>query len=554
MKKTQMVRRFGALLLGLCMAAPLLPAAHAAGLTSDTAGIGGGSAKLLYFEMGGGVTGEVTLPGGKLGRVQSAAQHVSQKGAEGGKTVVASINGGYFDSYSGSNRVYANVIQNGAVVNGGGETPMLGFTDEGKPLIARVKIESKIVFRGDANAAPTAWSVNNYFTDPNAVTLFTPEQAQAVAVQPDARVVTIRNGAVESISVGGTVLAGAGTRVLVLNASYWQGMCQYYLEPHVGNPAQLQTVYTPKTGSADEWNRVVNGVGAGPLLLAGGQNVVDQNADFTDPKQQPDYVSSRSFAAVMGDGRLLLGSASSASMRQIAQSLLERGAVDAMALDGGASTYLSAPALGTLYPAGRELANVLHIVDYTAGTLPQAAAGPDLETPSGWAKATISDAVSAGLVPAALQNGYQKNITRQEFCQLIGALGKQRPAWDKALSAAEMTYEQANAALTDCWDLDVINCYRLGLVSGVGGNRFDPNASLTREQAAKILMNAGLLLSPSLEAGAPQAFSDEAQISSWAKEGVQYVVARGIMNGTGKNFEPQGLFTREQAIATVCRM
>lgn len=554
MRKTQTRRRLGALLLSLCLAAGTLPAAGAAGLVSDTASIGGSSAKLLYFEMGGGCTGEVTLPGGRLGRVQPAAQHVSQKNAEGGKTVVASINGGYFDSYSGSNRVYANVIQNGVVVNGGGETPMLGFTDEGKPLIDRVKIESRIMFRGDVNAAPAAWSVNNYFTDPSAVTLFTPEQAQAVAVQADAHVVTIRNGAVESIAVGGTVQAAAGTRVLVINRDYWKNMAQYYLEPKAGNAAQLETRYTPKRGNAGAWERVVNGVGAGPLLLSGGANVVDQNSDFTDPKQQPDYVSSRSFAAVMNDGRLVLGSASSASMRQIAQALLERGAVDALALDGGASTYLSAPGMGTLYPAGRELANVLHIVSYDAGTLPQAAAEPDLETPSNWAKDTVADAAAAGLVPIALQNGYQKNITRQEFCQLIGALGAQRPAWDKALSAADKTYEQANAAMTDCWDLDVINCYRLGLVNGVGGGRFDPHASLTREQAAKILMNAALLLSPAQDAGTPQSFADQAAISSWAQEGVAFVTARGIMNGTGKNFEPQGLFTREQAIATIRRM
>ena len=54
---------------------------------------------------------------------------------------------------------------------------------------------------------------------------------------------------------------------------------------------------------------------------------------------------------------------------------------------------------------------------------------------------------------------------------------------------------------------------------------------------------------------ANNSWADASQISSWAHEGINYVVGAGIMNGTGENrFEPQGLFTREQAIATVYRM
>lgn len=50
-------------------------------------------------------------------------------------------------------------------------------------------------------------------------------------------------------------------------------------------------------------------------------------------------------------------------------------------------------------------------------------------------------------------------------------------------------------------------------------------------------------------------WADASQISSWAHEGINYVVGAGIMNGTGENkFEPQGMFTREQAIVTVYRM
>lgn len=528
--------------------------AGAAGSTArESMSIGG---TMVYLEMGAGRTGEVTLANGRLSQTQSAAGHVSAKAAEGGKTVVASINGGYFDAYSGGATVYATVIQSGEVVNGGGEKPTLAFTADGTPLIDRVKIETKIAFREEDSATVTAYAVNDYNANNAwASYLITPVYGRALSVASGARIITMQNSVVTNIQVGGTVPALPwGTTALVVNQSAWNNMVQYFLEPQVGNSAVRKTVYTPQHDSAAEWTNIVNGVGAGPLLLKDGVNVCDQNSDFTDPKQQPDYVSSRSFAAIMGDGRLVLGSATSASMRSIANYLKGLGAVDAMALDGGASTYLSIGG-STVHSAGRNLTNVLHIVDYASGTLPQGVQPRDFDTASSWASADISSAVSAGIVPDALQNGYQKNITRKEFCQIIDAMLRQELSdYNGALYATGISYDAARAALTDTWDGAVINCYRFGIVDGVGNNKFSPNNSLTREQAAKILMGAAKTIGLSGSASAVS-WADASQISSWAVEGINYVVGAGIMNGTGENrFGPQGMFTREQAIVTVYRM
>ena len=528
--------------------------AGAAGSTArESMSIGG---TMVYLEMGAGRTGEVTLANGRLSQTQSAAGHVSAKAAEGGKTVVASINGGYFDAYSGGATVYATVIQSGEVVNGGGEKPTLAFTADGTPLIDRVKIETKIAFREEDSATVTAYAVNDYNANNAwASYLITPVYGRALSVASGARIITMQNSVVTNIQVGGTVPALSwGTTALVVNQSAWDNMVKYFLEPQVGNPAVRKTVYTPQHDSAAEWTNIVNGVGAGPLLLKDGVNVCDQNSDFTDPKQQPDYVSSRSFAAIMGDGRLVLGSATSASMRSIANYLKGLGAVDAMALDGGASTYLSIGG-STVHSAGRSLTNVLHIVDYASGTLPQGVQPRDFDTASSWASADISAAVSAGIVPDALQNGYQKNITRKEFCQIIDAMLQQELSdYSGALYATGVSYDAARAALTDTWDGAVINCYRFGIVDGVGNNKFSPNNSLTREQAAKILMGAAKTIGLSGSASAVS-WADASQISSWAVEGINYVVGAGIMNGTGENrFGPQGMFTREQAIVTVYRM
>ena len=533
----------------------LLPvSAGASGSTTRASLPMGGT--MVYLEMGPGRTGEVTLGNGRLFQTQSASGHVNAKAAEGGKTVVASINGGYFDAYSGGATVYATVIQSGEVVNGGGEKPTLAFTADGTPLIDRVKIETKIAFRDSGDSEVTAYSVNAY--DPNnawATALITPHYGRALNVASGARIVTMQDSVVTNIQVGGTVPALSwGTTALVINQSAWNNLATYTLEPQIGNAAVRSTVYTPQHDAASEWTNIVNGVGAGPLLLKDGVDMCDQNSDFTDPKQSPDY-SSRSFAAIMGDGRLALGSATGTTMRQLAQYLKGQGAVDAMALDGGASTFLNIGG-STVHSAGRNLTNVLHIVDYASGTLPQGVQPRDFDTPSGWAAETISSAAAAGIVPETLQSGYRKNITRKEFCQIIGAMLQQEiPDFDSKLYATGITYDQARAALTDTWDIDVINCYRFGIINGIGGNKFGPNGSLTREQAAKILMGASELVGASQAETAVPSFSDAGSISSWAVEGVNYVVSRGIMNGTGDNtFSPKGMFTREQAIATVYRM
>lgn len=539
----------------MCVGLMLLPvAAGAAGGAQQTSLALGGT--MVYLEMDAGRTGEVTLANNRLFQTQSASGHISAKASEGGKTIVASINGGYFDAASGSTTVYATVIQGGEVVNGGGEKPTLVFRADGTPLIDRVKIETKIAFRGEDSATVTAYAVNAY--DGNnawASYLLTPVYGRTVNVASGARIITIQDSVVTNIQVGGTVpKLNWGTTALVINQSAWNNLVTYTLEPQIGNDAVRKTVYTPQHDSASEWTDIVNGVGAGPLLLKDGVDVCNQNSDFTDPKQSPDYVSSRSFAAIMGDGRLVLGSASSASMRNIAQYLKGLGAVDAMALDGGASTFLSIGG-STVHSAGRNLTNVLHIVDYSSGTLPKGIQPRDFDTPSSWAAQTVVDAANAGIVPETLQNGYQKNITRKEFCQIIDALLHKKLAdYDKELYLTGISYNDARAALTDTWDASVLACYRFGIINGVGNNKFSPNESLTREQAAKILMGAANKINlPGSEAN--NVWSDASQISSWAHEGINFVVGAGIMNGTGENkFDPQGLFTREQAVATAYRM
>jgi hypothetical protein len=92
------------------------------------------------------------------------------------------------------------------------------------------------------------------------------------------------------------------------------------------------------------------------------------------------------------------------------------------------------------------------------------------------------------------------------------------------------------------------------IINGVGDNRFEPAGYITREQAAKILMQTAEFLGlPSKESS--HVFADDAQISSWAKEGVSFCNSYQIMNGTGDDhFSPSGYYSIEMSIVTVMRL
>jgi len=168
----------------------------------------------------------------------------------------------------------------------------------------------------------------------------------------------------------------------------------------------------------------------------------------------------------------------------------------------------------------------------------------DSNQPSEWARDAVSRAVSLNLVPQTLQALYTQDTTRAEFCALAAAL------YEKA------TGKKIDGRVTfaDTQDVNVAKMASLGVVVGVGGNRFDPNQKLTREQAAAMIARlAGTMGKPLPKVGAT--FADNANISDWARVVVGQVQQAGIMIGTGQNkFSPKEPYTREQSIITMLRL
>jgi len=178
---------------------------------------------------------------------------------------------------------------------------------------------------------------------------------------------------------------------------------------------------------------------------------------------------------------------------------------------------------------------------------------------SPWAEAEVKAAARMGLIPSDLKmKDLTGRITRREFAKVAV----------RAFEALSGTKVNANAAspFKDCYDLDVVKAYTLGIVNGTSATEFSPNALLTREQAAVMLTRAykkAKLSGWSIENDsaftlqyAPSApFSDDADVSDYAKTSVYFMVSNGILSGVGNNnFAPKNDTTREQAIIITLRM
>lgn len=182
---------------------------------------------------------------------------------------------------------------------------------------------------------------------------------------------------------------------------------------------------------------------------------------------------------------------------------------------------------------------VLAIMFTLAIALPIAAS----QVPSSWAISYIDVAIEADLVPYTLQTNFQQAATRAEFATLAVAL------YEKLHGTVS-----GRISFLDTDDENVQKAAYIGIIVGVGGNRFAPNDNITREQAAVMVSRLSSVVGyplPSVTA----AFADNDSIAQWAIESVGQVQAVGIMAGVGNNrFAPQDVYTREQSIVSLMRL
>lgn len=173
-----------------------------------------------------------------------------------------------------------------------------------------------------------------------------------------------------------------------------------------------------------------------------------------------------------------------------------------------------------------------------------------------WAQTTVKDAANHCLVPYEFVNKYKNDITREDFCKLLGNAIKVAGNYTSLED-----YMEANGRaystnyFSDCRGADnsINMLHALGIVNGKEENLFDPNGILTREEAAALVCRTAEQFQY-IETDETLIYEDKETISPWARFFVAWVTNNFIMNGTDGSFLPQQTYTVQEAITTVNRM
>ena len=181
-----------------------------------------------------------------------------------------------------------------------------------------------------------------------------------------------------------------------------------------------------------------------------------------------------------------------------------------------------------------------------------------LKLPSSpWAQPFAREAASKNILPYEFTGNYSENITREQFCILLANLicvKENYSSLDKYMQDQNKPY--LKNYFVDCNDADdsVNILYALGIVNGKDESHFDPDGTITREEAATLLCKvAEMYMWIGTETSLT--YNDTDLISPWAKFFVTWANEHGIMTGiTEEEFNPQGQYTVEQAVATIVRL
>lgn len=140
----------------------------------------------------------------------------------------------------------------------------------------------------------------------------------------------------------------------------------------------------------------------------------------------------------------------------------------------------------------------------------------------------------------------QGNVTRAEFAALIArALGL-----ETAVRSQSSFTDVDNAA----WYADVIAAAsEAGIVQGRGEGIFAPNATITREEMAVMIVRAyEYAKGKQTGTAASGVFGDNDDISAWAQDAVNSAYAYGLISGRGQNrFAPKQMMTRAESAQIV---
>jgi len=172
---------------------------------------------------------------------------------------------------------------------------------------------------------------------------------------------------------------------------------------------------------------------------------------------------------------------------------------------------------------------------------------PFSDVPDGhWCEESVKNLYNLGIINGATQEKFMpdNSVTRAEFAKMVVCAflsnGQTVKAADfKDVNENDWFYEYVNSAAQS------------GIIKGNSEGAFMPHSKITRQDMAVILCRALEKKNINLIAG-EVVFSDESEISEYAKPAVVKLASSGILKGMSDgSFAPIGVLTRAQAAKAI---
>ncbi len=160
-----------------------------------------------------------------------------------------------------------------------------------------------------------------------------------------------------------------------------------------------------------------------------------------------------------------------------------------------------------------------------------------------WASASIRQAEQEGIF--TYYDSYSDTVTAEQFCEMVCNLAESL--------GCTVTDENGEPV---SFDSSCAQAYTMGLINADASGRIDPEAEITREQAAIILSRVYALATTPVQTDAAvvEQFADYDQISANAFEPIALMMASGIMQGNSEgSFLPKKVLNIETAIELTMR-
>lgn len=167
---------------------------------------------------------------------------------------------------------------------------------------------------------------------------------------------------------------------------------------------------------------------------------------------------------------------------------------------------------------------------------------------SPWAEKEIYDARVYGLITYDLAKDVREKISRADAAEAGVRLYEKLTGYKSSGTLKD--------PFVDTDDRNVLKAYQLGIVQGVGKSKFNPDASVTRQDLAVIMYNSMLKANPALaKSYVASNFTDWDRVSVYAQTPMKYMISNGVIKGkTETTIDPRSDITKQETIIIAKRI